>query len=552
MKWRAIVNLLSKIPDSKIIFTGLYIYPVAYTATIEILKGIADSQNMLLSPVGYLFAALPALIPSAVLTAVHAYQYFAQGRKNFSIRSVLDHTKEISGAKRTAMYPEVPQKYLSTVPDGVILGKKFHRYVRIDIAAGAKNFLILGPPGSGKTVTLLASLIHNFDITNAKKFQLFAIDIKGEIHAKSVPCTDPDVEVIDPTDRSAWGWDPYAGLTPDMDPDELEDRLKLIVTSLIVADDPKNNYFTENARNLLLGLLSYYYSQGKTFADSMLHIVQDNLAQTVSDAVELSESGSITRRYLGKFREQLKKGGDSIRDIETTMRQSLSLFSKHAMLWAMRDTPLKASPDDLDHGKSIFLCIPQDKLDVYAEYFRLIVSQMLYHLQTRREGSAPLLMVLDELPALKKIDLLQTSLATLRSRGVSVMCVIQSYSQLRSIYGKDDAQSIFDLCQEKVVLNCDDTETGELFSKAIGDYDDAKPSINYKGVFLPTSQGYSESKDRRHVVEVSDLMKIKETGEVVLLLEGTYLRVKKVEYWHDHYLAPIADTIRVMNKHAYE
>lgn len=541
-------KMLSRIPHNKIIFTGIYLYPVSVILIYKLFAMVAKTADAKISLWGFLLIFLLALIPSLLIMTIHTWQYFINGRRYFSIRTTFDKSYALTPRKRAAMYPEVPQQYLAESPEWILLGKTGTHYVRIDISKGAKNFFLIGPLGSGKTATLLASLIENFSHENPE-FQVFCgSDIKGELHEKGLMANTPGIEIVDPTDRKSYGWDPYYGLDPRMDPDELEEALKLIVTALIVADDPRNNYFTENARNMLLGLLAYYFISGKGFAESMLIIVQSSIPGIVMEAILKSRDNSIAKRYLSKFSAQVIKGGESIQDIVTTMMQSLSLFSKNSMLWCLRDNPRKASPDDFAKGRSVFLSIPQKQLTVYAEFFRLVISQVLYSLQDRPEGSAPLLLVLDELPSLKKIDLLQTSLATIRSRGVSAIVVAQSYSQLRSIYGKDDATSIWDLCQEKVILNCDDVDTAEMISKSAGNYQESRTSTQTSGLLFPTTTGYNTSLEQRKRIEVSELMQLKESGDVVLLIEGIYLRVKKLEYWKDRILAPIAQKIKEFNR----
>lgn len=540
-------SLINRIPENKIIFSGIYCYPVSVIIIYQLFALIAKNADAKISFWGFLLILLLALIPSLLIMSLHTWQYFVDGRRYFSVRTTYDKSYALTLRKKAAMYPAAPQQYLSVSPEGILLGKSNMHYVRIDISKGAKNFFLIGPPGSGKTATLLASLIENFSHDNPE-FQVFCgSDIKGELHEKGLMANTPGIEIVDPTDRKSYGWDPYYGLDPHMDPDELEEALKLIVTALIVADDPRNNYFTENARNMLLGLLAYLFASGKGFAESMLIIVQSSIPDLAKEAIDKSRDNSIAKRYLAKFSAQLAKGGESIQDIVTTMMQSLSLFSKNSMIWCLRDNPRKASPDDFKKGRSVFLSIPQKQLTVYAEFFRLVISQVLYSLQDRPEGAVPLLLVLDELPSLKKIDLLQTSLATIRSRGVSAIVVAQSYSQLRSIYGKDDATSIWDLCQEKVILNCDDVDTAEMISKSAGNYEENHNSVQSSGWLLPTPSGYNSSQEQRKRIEVSELMKLKEAGDVVLLMDGTYARVKKLEYWKDRNLAPVAQKIKEFN-----
>ena len=72
------------------------------------------------------------------------------------------------------------------------------------------------------------------------------------------------------------------------------------------------------------------------------------------------------------------------------------------------------------------------------------------------------------MPRLSKINGLTNALATLRSRNVHIMGVIQSMAQLDSIYGQDQRKVIADNCRFKLVLSATDPETQKYFSDLAG------------------------------------------------------------------------------------
>lgn len=55
-------------------------------------------------------------------------------------------------------------------------------------------------------------------------------------------------------------------------------------------------------------------------------------------------------------------------------------------------------PVNLNEGKKIYLSIKEDKLLAYAQVLHLIVNQTLTEMERRPEGSAPVLIIIDELP----------------------------------------------------------------------------------------------------------------------------------------------------------
>lgn len=127
------------------------------------------------------------------------------------------------------------------------------------------------------------------------------------------------------------------------------------------------------------------------------------------------------------------------------------------------------SPETLENGATIYLKVSEHLLEQYKDLWTVIISQILKYLSKREERKEPpILIALDEMPRLSKINGLTNALATLRSRNVHIMGVIQSMAQLDSIYGKDQRKVIADNCRFKLVLSATDPETQKYFSDLAG------------------------------------------------------------------------------------
>ena len=81
-------------------------------------------------------------------------------------------------------------------------------------------------------------------------------------------------------------------------------------------------------------------------------------------------------------------------------------------------------------------------LEQYRDLWTVILNQVLRYLSTRGEGKRPVLLTLDEMPRLGKIEGLTGALATLRSRNVHILGVIQSMAQLDEIYEETNRKII--------------------------------------------------------------------------------------------------------------
>lgn len=449
--------------------------------------------------------------------------------------------KKESPEKRVAMYPKVPPEWLSKEPEGIILGKYKNRYVRNSLKE-TMHTCILGGPGSGKTSTvLLDTLINNFS-TEKRAFTVFAVDIKGELNQTSVPAYTADVQVVDPDDRSSCGWDVYYRLRESPSDDLITDALEEVSDGLVVSNNPRDSYFTENGKTALTGLLIYYFKQGESFVDSINKILESDTASLITEIINNSEPSDLWYKYLSKFNG---KKSESVQDIFTQMSTSLSVFSKSNLRFCFRDNFQKASPYSLREGKSVFLAITEDKLESYKIIMRLCTTQIFRELERRpREETEPILLIIDEFARLGALSGIEGALATLRSRWVNIMLCFQSLAQCEYIYGKELTRAIVNNMRIKVICECSDSETSRSISDWCGKYRDKKETLN-GGKNRHKSYTYED----KSIVEPSDLITLVKKSEVITVISGIgYLRIQKAYWFRDPKLKALGHKVQAHNK----
>ena len=449
--------------------------------------------------------------------------------------------KKESPQKRVAMYPKVPTELLSKEPEGIILGKYKNSYVRIPLK-DIYHYCILGGSGSGKTSTvLLDTLLTNF-ATGRSDFQTFCIDIKGEIHEKSVFAYDENVLVCNPTDRTSCGWDAYYRLHDNPSDDLIIEAIEEIAQALIISTNPKDNFFVENARSMFTGLLLYYYKQEESFIDSVNKILESEIKSLIAEIIENSEPSDLHYKYLAKF---AGKDAESVEDCMVEMTTSLSVFSKSDIKFMFRDNYQKASPYSFQEGNSIFLAIPEHMLESYKAIMRLCTVQTLKEMERRsEEETTPILLVIDEFVRLGKMTGIDNALATLRSKKVSIMLAFQSLAQCEVIYSKEETRVLMENCRVKVICEVSDPNSAKAVQDWCGKYKEKKETLN-GGKNRHKSYTYED----KPIVEPSDLITLVKQEEVILVVSGVgYLRPKKCYYFKDKKLKSLADKVREHNK----
>ena len=99
--------------------------------------------------------------------------------------------------------------------------------------------------------------------------------------------------------------------------------------------------------------------------------------------------------------------------------------------------------------------------------------------------------------SLGKVTSLRNALSKLRKYGGRCVLGLQTIAQLRSTYGKDEAQTLMANVATKVILRAGDGETAEYFSQEFGNQEIERTQVTR----TTTMVGFGTSKARNTVRE---------------------------------------------------
>ncbi|MCR4752034.1 MAG: type IV secretion system DNA-binding domain-containing protein [Eubacterium sp.] len=439
---------------------------------------------------------------------------------------------EISEDKTTAQHRPIPKRFLSRTPDGLTVGQLGHgRYVRIPFLRSPLHQIIYGAPGSNKTTVILNSLIWNFNFAKVEErmHAVFGLDVKPDISIRAVDETE--VYILNPSEMHSVGFDPYFGLDKDVSDDDVYTRMHLIARALIKQAE-KNVFFSENARKLLTGFLTYFFYKDIDFPSAISEILtiptEDLIAQIISDPDVTTHT-----RIHANIRSFEGKTSDAMQDISMTLMTSLSIFMQESVVsFFSSDNIWRIDPSVLLAGRSVFLAIPDHLLTTYADVFRMVISLTMTFLlsvpESETKNNNPIWFLLDEVGNVGPIPDLAHIMATGRSKKIAVTLVLQSYSQLEDTYGVQTARTISQTARTHIVFSCSDIQSAERFSKWAGEYDERKTSKQLSGNSVSTE---SISEEHRRVLDVSDIYSLEERKEVLVYTEGTWFTAPVAPYY---------------------
>ena len=451
-----------------------------------------------------------------------------------------------STQKKIATYPNVPKKYLNKEPEGVILGTYKNQYVRIPTQE-IYHYCVIGGSRSGKTSTvLLDTLLANF-ATKKNDFLTYAIDIKGELHIKSSYSHSPDIMVVNPTDQTTAGWDVYYRLRDNPSDDLIIEVMQEVASALIISTSKSDSFFVNNAQDMFVGMLLYFYQQGENFIDSVNKILESEIKSLIGEIIKSSEPSDLHYKYLAKFDG---KDAESVEDCMVELTTNLSVFgSKSDIKYCFRDNPIKASPFTFKENKSVFLAIPEHMLESYKAILRLCTVQTLKEMERRPDASGkevknkPMIILIDEFARLGRMEGIFNALATLASKKISVILAFQSLAQCEVIYSKEETRVLMDNCRVKVICEVSDPQSAKAVQDWCGKYREKKETLS-AGKNRHKTYTY-EDKD---IVQPNDLITLVNQEEVILIISGVgYLRPKKCYYFKDSQISKLAQKVRNHN-----
>jgi len=328
-----------------------------------------------------------------------------------------------------------------------------------------EHTLCIGGSGSGKTAGLITTTVQNY------RGSVFCLDISNDITVnvqsdqKAVVCLTGDYTSSD----SGYTFDVLAAVDKAPTMSEKCELLMQLAFCLIpeISSDDNAIYYETSARTVLqAALLAFYFSPDRLdIVPIFRHILSSSFDFVISDIKASGNNRAIS--LVAGFEDVNEKMNAATKQ---EVDKAISIFCVNEIVGnAIGRSSLSVSPSDLE-DKSIYIVLPEHKINLYAPALSLITSSVLSYLTARpiHRKSKRILVVLDEFPQLR-LDI-SNALMTVRKRRVRILAVIQSLPILFDLFGRYKAQGMIDNFLFLVVMKCTDPDTQEWLSKKAGSY----------------------------------------------------------------------------------
>jgi type IV secretion system protein VirD4 len=189
-----------------------------------------------------------------------------------------------------------------------------------------------------------------------------------------------------------------------------------------------------------------------------------------------------------------------------------------------------------DQPLSLYLVVPPSDLSRTKPLIRLILNQIGRRLtedlpeQNRRK----LLLMLDEFPALGRLDFFESALAFMAGYGIRAYLIAQSLNQIEKAYGPNN--SILDNCHVRIAFATNDERTAKRVSDALGTTTELRAQKNYTGHRLAPWLSHmmvSRQETQRALVTPGEVMQLAASDEIVMVSGAPPALAKKLRYFED-------------------
>ena len=418
--------------------------------------------------------------------------------------------------------------------DGVVLGRYQSRYLRHD---GPEHVLCFAPTRSGKGVGLVVPSLLTWPGSS------IVHDIKGENWQLTANWRSRFSRVLlfDPTDANSAAYNPLLEVRRgDTEVRDVQNVADILVDPEGLLE--RRNHWEKTSHSLLVGAILHvlYAEADKTLAGvaAFLSDPKRTIESTLAAMMRTPHlSGKPHPVVAQAARELLNKSENERSGVLSTAMSFLGLYRDPVVAKVTRRCDWRI--DDLVSGDrpiSLYLVVPPSDISRTKPLIRLVLNQIGRRLteDLHADRKHRVLLMLDEFPALGRLDFFESQLAFMAGYGIKAFLIAQSLNQIEKAYGQNNA--ILDNCHVRVAFATNDERTAKRVSDALGTATEMRAMKNYAGHRLSPWLGHlmvSRQETARPLLTPGEIMQLPPTDEVVLVSGLPPVRAEKARYYAD-------------------
>ena len=328
----------------------------------------------------------------------------------------------------------------------------------------------------------------------------------------------------------------------------------------------KDSFWNDSARNLFLGIVLVLLElrdakAGSPWSPDISEAQRDEippLPVTMGEVLRQSSgggSGQPIKKYfkdffLGKFKHCLSSEClDSLNNFlsasDDTLSNILSTFNAPLAIW--RNPVVDAATSACDFQLSdvrkkkmtVFIGVKPKFLDDARVILNVMFSQLVA-LNTRElpkdnpELKYPCMLLMDEFTAIGKVTIIAKAVSYIAGYNLRLVPIIQSISQLESVYGKEDTRTFTTNHAMQVLYPPKDDKDAKEYSEMLGYYTyKSSSSSRSKSILNPRESSENLSDQRRALLLPQEIKELGTDREIITLENTKAIFCHKIRYYEE-------------------
>lgn len=362
------------------------------------------------------------------------------------------------GNSHFATYKEVKKAGLFA-PSNLILGKAYSKYIG---NLNTLHTLMIAPTQSFKTTGMVIPTMLNC------KTSMIVHDVKNEIYKLTSgyrkKVLNQDIVYFNPTDLYSRCYNPLDFIRKDT-VHEIADA-QLVANNLIDEEDNRDTYWIKEGRSILVALIIHVLHENNLpgTLGQIWELINDPEKSIEEFLEELSFSKwNIVSKTAAGF---LNKSDRDRSGCISTLKSFLNLWTDPLVNKLTSTSEFSFRNFNQNNKTTLYICTPPDDIGRVKQLQKLLWAQAIKSFMARDNTEEKIVLMLDEFPALGRIDDFEEQIAYMAGFGINVVIICQDLKQLEATYRKAD--SIISNCKIKIAGASNDEKTAERISKWAG------------------------------------------------------------------------------------
>ena len=465
------------------------------------------------------------------------------------------HRRALHGSARWANDREISKANL-VQDDGIVIGKNKGEILRFP---GQQFVLLAAPTRSGKGVGVVIPNLLTYTGS------VVVLDIKQENYNITAGYRRNSLK------QDTWLFNPFA---EDREPEtgraaprtHRYNPLSSITVGVFRVGDilaignaiwptgGKDAFWNDNARNLFLAIVLFLCEiRDRRQKDEALPYYPVTMGEVLRQSSGRG-TGQSVKKYLQALVETypwlssecLDAMANFLSASDDVLASILSTFNAPLTIWRNPVVDAATSQNDFDladvrtRPMSVYIGITPDHLEDAKLLVNLVFSQLV-NLNTKQlpqdnpqRYRYPCLLLMDEFSAIGKVNILAKAVSYIAGYNLRLLPIIQSLSQLESVYGKEDARTFVTNHAMQILFAPREQKDANEYSEMLGTFTEKGVSESRsKQILDPKGSSESISDQKRALMLPQELKELGQWKEIVLLENTKPILCDKIRYYDD-------------------